>query len=89
MSESTKLWRCAACGRLLRQQSEDYARARLRSQVAAGATGAVEFVQEAMWPAYLASLRRCRCGSRGRLRPVQGGSLRGQLALHLDAVVLQ
>jgi hypothetical protein len=50
--------------------------------------GQVEFVVEAMWPAYLASLRRCRCGSRRRLRRVHE-PMRGQLDLHLDPVVLQ
>ena len=50
--------------------------------------GQSQFVTEAMWPAYLASLRRCRCGSRRRLKPVRD-AVRGQLDLHLDAVVLQ
>jgi hypothetical protein len=47
---------------------------------------AVEFVREATWPAYLASLKRCRCGSRRQLKPAAG---RRQLDLQIDAVVLQ
>jgi hypothetical protein len=87
--DGLKLWRCPACNRVLLERSEEYARKRLSSQVAAGSGAAVEFVREAMWPAYLASLRRCRCGSRKRLRAVSAGALRGQLDLHLEAVVLQ
>ena len=89
MGESIKLWRCPACERVLRQRDENYARERLRSQVLAGMSSSVDFVGEAMWPAYLASLRRCRCGSKSRLRQVPGSAMRGQLALHLDAVVMQ
>ena len=89
MGESIKLWRCPACERVLLQRDEKYARERLRSQVLAGLDSMAEFVREAMWPAYLASLRRCRCGSKSRLRQVPGSALRGQLPLHLDAVVVQ
>jgi hypothetical protein len=49
----------------------------------------VEFVREATWPAYLASLKRCRCGSRRELKEVPAGVVRGQLDLQIDAVVLQ
>jgi hypothetical protein len=49
----------------------------------------LEFVREATWPAYLASLRRCRCGSRQRLKAVPETAGRGQLDLQVDAVVLQ
>jgi hypothetical protein len=84
-----KLWRCPNCNRVLLERSEEYARKRLRSQVAAGSGDVAEFVRQAMWPAYLASLRRCRCGSRRRLRAVPAAALRGQLDLHLEAVVLQ
>ncbi|GAC1338243.1 MAG: hypothetical protein NVS2B9_21770 [Myxococcales bacterium] len=87
--EGFKLWRCPACDRVLLQRSVEYARRRLRSQVASGKGASADFVREAMWPAYLASLRRCRCGSRKRLRAVPAGALRGQLDLHLEAVVLQ
>lgn len=87
--ELVRLWRCPACNRVLLQRSEEYARKRLRSQVAVGSGAAAEFVREAMWPAYLASLRRCRCGSRKRLKALPAGALRGQLDLHLDPVVLQ
>ena len=89
-AESSKVWRCPACGRLLVEKSVDYARARheeLLSRTRCGS--AVEFVREATWPAYLASLKRCRCGSRRQLKPVPGGASRGQLDLQIDAVVLQ
>ena len=54
-----------------------------------GTNPSAEFVAEAMWPAYLASFRRCRCGSRKRLKPVSAAAMRGQLDLHLDPVVVQ
>jgi len=57
--------------------------------VAAQAGAAADFVREATWSAYLASMRRCRCGSRKRFRPLPPTSLRGQLDLGIDAVVLQ
>lgn len=91
MAESMALWRCPSCQRLLEQRSPEHVRRRFRAQVEAGVPrpAAAEFVEEALWPAYLASLRRCRCGSRRRLKPVSGAAMRGQLSLRLDAVVLQ
>ena len=83
-----KLWRCPSCNRVLRERSAGEAQRRHVELVRAHSGGQAEFVAEAMWPAYLASLRRCRCGSRRRLKPVNE-SPRGQLDLHLDAVVLQ
>ena len=88
-AESKKIWRCPSCNRLLIERSLDYARARHEQLVARTPSGAAEFVREATWPAYLASLKRCRCGSRSRLRPVPSQAVRGQLDLHIDAVVLQ
>lgn len=86
-AESKKIWRCPACNRLLVERSLDYARARHEAHVARSASS--DFVREAMWPAYLASLKRCRCGSRSRLRPVPSQAVRGQLELQIDPVVLQ
>ena len=88
-AESAKIWRCPNCNRLLVERSVDYARARHQELVARTRGGSAEFVREATWPAYLASLKRCRCGSRRELKPVPGGAARGQLDLHIDAVVLQ
>jgi hypothetical protein len=83
-----KLWRCPSCNRVLRERSVGDAQRRHVELVRDHCDGQAEFVAEAMWPAYLASLRRCRCGSRRRLKPVHQ-PVRGQLDLHLDAVVLQ
>ncbi|HEY6909529.1 MAG TPA: hypothetical protein VI356_09180 [Myxococcales bacterium] len=88
-AESARIWRCPTCNRLLVERSVDYARARHQELVARARTRSAEFVREATWPAYLASLKRCRCGSRRQLKPVAGGAVRGQLDLHIDAVVLQ
>jgi hypothetical protein len=88
-AESKKIWRCPSCNRLLVERSIDYARARHEALLARTRTGAAEFVREATWPAYLASMKRCRCGSRSRLRPVPSQAVRGQLDLHIEAVVLQ
>jgi len=63
-AESTRIWRCPSCNRLLVQKGVDYARARHTELLARTRGGSVEFVREATWPAYLASLKRCRCGSR-------------------------
>jgi hypothetical protein len=88
-AESAKIWRCPSCNRLLVEKSIDYARQR-HAQLTARAGSAVEFVREATWPAYLASLKRCRCGSRKRLKPLPPGAARGkQLDLQIDPVVLQ
>jgi hypothetical protein len=74
---------------LLVEKSIDYARAR-HEQLTERAGAAVEFVREATWPAYLASLKRCRCGSKKQLKPVPPGAVRGkQLDLQIDPVVLQ
>jgi hypothetical protein len=89
-AESTKIWRCPSCNRLLIEKGVDYARARHEEMLARTRCGsAAEFVREATWPAYLASLKRCRCGSRRQLKPVPQGTARGQLDLQIDAVVLQ
>jgi hypothetical protein len=88
-AESKKIWRCPSCNRLLVERSLDYARARHEALVGGARVGPVDFVREATWPAYLASLKRCRCGSRSRLRPVPSQAVRGQLELQIDAVVLQ
>ena len=87
--DGVKLWRCPACHRVLRERSVGDAQQRHAELVREQCGSQAEFVAEALWPAYLASLRRCRCGSRKRLKPVQEGAVRGQLDLHLDAVVLQ
>jgi hypothetical protein len=88
-AESKKIWRCPSCGRLLIEKGVDYARARHEEMLARTRCGsATEFVREATWPAYLASLRRCRCGSKRELRPAPPAA-RGQLDLQIDAVVLQ
>jgi hypothetical protein len=84
--ESTKLWRCPACNRVLVEKSVDYARQRHLALMARARCGS-EFVREAMWPAYLASLKRCRCGSKSALKPT--APTPGQLDLHAEAVVLQ
>ena len=83
-----KLWRCPSCNRVLRERSVGEAQRRHAELVRAHCRGQADFVAEAMWPAFLASLRRCRCGSRRRLKPLHEPP-RGQLDLHLDAVVLQ
>jgi hypothetical protein len=89
-AESAKIWRCPSCNRLLIEKTVDYARARHDEMLARTRCGsAAEFVREATWPAYLASLKRCRCGSKRQLRPVPSGLVRGQLDLMADAVVLQ
>ena len=89
--EAIRLWACPSCHRVLRERSMDEAQRRHEELVReqCGTASSAEFVAEAMWPAYLASLRRCRCGSRKRLRPVSPAAMRGQLDLHLDAVVMQ
>lgn len=84
--ESTKLWRCPACNRVLVEKSVDYARQRHLALLARARCGS-EFAREATWPAYLASLKRCRCGSKTPLKPAPLPS--GQLDLHAEAVVLQ
>jgi hypothetical protein len=89
MGETIKLWRCQSCNRVLREQPITYALQRHAEMVAAQAGAAADFVREATWSAYLASMRRCRCGSRKRFRPLPPTSLRGQLDLGIDAVVLQ
>jgi hypothetical protein len=86
-AESAKIWRCPSCNRLLVQKSLEYAKARHAEMLARTRGGSVEFVRETTWPAYLASLKRCRCGSRQRLKPVPAPS--GQMDLQIDAVVLQ
>jgi hypothetical protein len=88
-AESKKIWRCPSCNRLLVERSVDYARARHEQLVGQTRGGSAEFVRQATWPAYLASLKRCRCGSRSRLRAVPSQAVRGQLDLQIDAVVMQ
>ena len=86
--ESIRLWGCPSCHRVLRERSVDEAQRRHEELVREQCGASADFVAEAMWPAYLASLRRCRCGSRKRLKPVSPAAMRGQLDLHLDAVVV-
>jgi hypothetical protein len=88
-AESTKIWRCPSCNRLLVEKSVAYAKARHEEMLSRTRGASVEFVREATWPAYLASLKRCRCGSRRQLKAVPAASTRGQLDLQVDAVVLQ
>ena len=88
-AESTRMWRCPSCNRLLVEKSIEYARARHARMLARTRGESMEFVREATWPAYLASLKRCRCGSRRRLKAVLPGGVAGQLDLQIDAVVLQ
>jgi len=88
-AESAKNWRCPSCNRLLVEKTVDYAKARHAEMLARARGASLEFVREATWPAYLASLRRCRCGSRQRLKAVPETAGRGQLDLQVDAVVLQ
>jgi hypothetical protein len=88
MSHSIKLWQCPSCRRVLLERSEGYARERHQALVAAAAGSTAEFVREATWPAYLASLRRCCCGSKKRLQAVDGMAPVGQLRLQLDGVVV-
>ena len=89
MGTSIKLWRCTSCNRVLREQPLAYAIERHAEMVRAQAGAAADFVREATWSAYLASLRRCQCGSKKRFRPVPVSSLQGQLDLGIDSVVLQ
>ncbi len=86
MSQPIQLWRCPSCSRVLLQRSEGYARER-HEQLTQQAPNA-DFVREATWPAYLASLKRCRCGSKRRLQQVDGSTRVGQLKLQLDGVVV-
>jgi hypothetical protein len=88
-AESTKIWRCPSCNRLLVEKSVAYAKARHEEMLSRTRGASLEFVREATWPAYLASLKRCRCGSRRELKAVPAGVVRGQLDLQIDAVVLQ
>lgn len=88
MSHSIKLWQCPTCKRVLREGTEGYARERHQALVAQAAGPSAEFVREATWPAYLASLRRCRCGSKKRLVRIHGQVPAGQLRLQLDGVVV-
>jgi hypothetical protein len=88
-AESAKIWRCPSCNRLLIEKSVDYARQRHEALVARARCGSAEFVREATWPAYLASMKRCRCGSKRELKPVPAQAVRGQLDLQIDAVVFQ
>jgi len=87
--ESTRLWACPSCHLVLRERTVDEVQRRHEELVREQCGQAAEFVAEAMWPAYLASHRRCRCGSRKRLKPVSPLAMRGQLALHLDSVVMR
>ena len=89
MGETVKLWRCPKCNRVLREANLEQAKARHTALVERSATGEVEFVIDATWGAYLASLRRCRCGSKSKFRPLPTMRLRGQLQLGLDPVVIQ
>ena len=84
-AESTKIWRCPACNRLLIEKSIDYVRHRHAQLVSRTS----DFAREATWPAYLASMKRCRCGSKRELKRVPVDSVQGQLDLQTDAVVLQ
>ncbi len=84
-AESSKVWRCPACNRLLIEKSIDYARQR-HAQLLARSS---EFAREATWPAYLASMKRCRCGSKRELKRVATDAVHGQLDLQTDSVVLQ
>jgi len=90
-AESTRMWRCPSCNRLLVERSIDYARTRHSELLARTRGGSIEFVREVTWPAYLASLKRCRCGSRRRLKAVAPGAACGQLDFDVqtDALVLQ
>ena len=88
-AESRRIWRCPSCNRLLVEKSLEYARARHSEMLARTRGGSLEFVREATWPAYLASLKRCRCGSRRKLKPVLPAGACGQLDLQVYAVVLQ
>jgi hypothetical protein len=83
-AESSKIWRCPGCNRLLIERSIDYARQRHANLLARTS----EFAREATWPAYLASMKRCRCGSKRELKLVAIDLVRGQLDLQTDAVVL-
>ncbi|HWE23121.1 MAG TPA: hypothetical protein VG496_04190 [Myxococcales bacterium] len=83
-----KLWRCPSCNRVLRESSVGEVQRRHSALVRPHCEGQADFVVEAMWPAYLASLRRCPCGSRRRLKR-EREPMRGQLDLRLYPVVLQ
>lgn len=85
--DSMKIWRCTACSRLLVERSVDYVRERHAGLVSR--CGSVDFVREATWGAYLAALKRCRCGSKRALRPMPPKAVRGQLDFQLEPVVLQ
>jgi hypothetical protein len=87
--ESIRLWACPSCNRVLRERTVDEVQRRHEELVREQCGQSADFVREAMWPAYLASRRRCRCGSRKRLRPVSPAAMRGQLDLHLDSVVMR
>ena len=89
MTQPIQLWRCPSCRRVLLARGEGYARQRHEALVQESAGAAREFVREATWPAFLASMKRCRCGSRQRLQPVDGKAQVGQLRLQLDGVVIQ
>jgi hypothetical protein len=89
MTQQIALYKCPACDRVLLGKSERYARERHEQLMADAAAETREFVREATWPAFLASMKRCRCGSKRRLMPVDGTARVGQLRLQLDGVVIQ
>ena len=74
MGETIKLWRCPSCNRALREQLLSNALKQHAQMVAAQAGAAADFVREATWSAYLASMRRCRCGSRKQFRAIPTSS---------------
>jgi hypothetical protein len=84
-AESSRIWRCPACNRLLIEKSVDYVRHRHAQLVSRTS----DFAREATWPAYLASMKRCRCGSKRELKRVAPDAVHGQLDLQTDTVVLQ
>ena len=88
MTQAIRMWRCPCCDRVLLERGEGYARQRHEALVLQSAGAAREFVREATWPAFLASMKRCRCGSRQRLQAVDGRAQVGQLRLQLDGVVI-
>src|SRR3954468_8080701 len=76
-AESTKIWRCPSCNRLLVEKSVAYAKARHEEMLSRTRGASLEFVREATWPAYLASLKRCRCGEPAAAQACAGGLAAG------------
>jgi len=87
-AESTRIWRCPSCNRLLVEKGVDYARARHAELLRA--PGAARSSSCARRPGPRTSPRSSAAAvAAGASEGVPAGVVRGQLDLQIDAVVLQ